>query len=44
MVSASSKRPFLSLRSMGVLAVMDGLPLISMSQGLRLASNMTSKP
>lgn len=44
MVSVSSRRPFLRLRSIGVLAVMEGLPLISMSQGLRLESSMISKP
>ena len=40
----SSRSPFLSALSIGVLAVMEGLPLISISQGLRLASNMISKP
>lgn len=44
MVSVSSSNPFLRFLSMGVLAVIDGLPLISISQGLRLESNMISNP
>jgi len=44
MVRVSSSSPFLSLLSAGVLAVMEGLPLIYISHGFKLASSITSNP
>lgn len=44
MVKVSSSSPFLRFLSMGVFAVIDGLPFTSISQGLRFESSIISKP
>ena len=43
-VRVSSSRPFFIFLSAAVLAVIEGLPLIYISQGFKLASSMTSNP
>jgi hypothetical protein len=44
MVRVSSSSPFFRALSTEVLAVIEGLPLISINQGLREESNITSNP
>ena len=44
MVRVSSKRFFFKWASVGVLAVIDGLPFTSINHGFRWESIITSKP